>query len=104
MDILVTGAAGFIGAALSLRLLARDDRVYGLDNLNDYYDVGLKQARLARLRAHPGFEFEKTDIADRERLASLFARRRFDANLALPRPPRPPADASQRSPWLARSA
>ena len=51
MNILVTGAAGFIGAALSLRLLARGDRVVGLDNLNDYYDVSLKEARLARLRA-----------------------------------------------------
>ena len=83
MNILVTGAAGFIGSALSLRLLARGDRVFGLDNLNDYYDVGLKEARLARLRAYPGFEFEKADIADRESMARLFAQRRFDAVMHL---------------------
>jgi len=79
MNILVTGAVGFIGSALALRLLERGDRVLGLDNLNDYYDVGLKEARLARLRAFPGFEFEKADIADRRRMARLFAGRRFDA-------------------------
>src|SRR5512133_28576 len=83
MHILVTGAAGFIGSTLSLRLLARGDRVVGLDNLNDYYDVGLKEARLARLRAHSGFEFEKLDIADREPMARLFAGRRFDAVMHL---------------------
>ncbi|MCX7141975.1 MAG: NAD-dependent epimerase [Proteobacteria bacterium] len=83
MNILVTGAAGFIGSALSLRLLERGDRVFGLDNLNDYYDVGLKEARLARLRVYPGFEFEKADIADRESMARLFAQRRFDAVMHL---------------------
>ena len=83
MNILVTGAAGFIGAALSLRLLERGDRVVGLDNLNDYYDVSLKEARLARLRAHSGFEFEKIDIADREAMKNLFAKRRFDAVMHL---------------------
>lgn len=83
MNILVTGAAGFIGSTLSLRLLARGNRVLGLDNLNDYYDVSLKEARLARLRAHSGFEFEKADIADREAMARLFAARRFDAVMHL---------------------
>ena len=83
MNILVTGAAGFIGSTLALRLLERGDRVVGLDNLNDYYDVALKQARLARLCAHPGFEFEKADIADRERVSRLFAERRFDAVMHL---------------------
>ena len=83
MEILVTGAAGFIGSTLSLRLLARGDRVVGVDNLNDYYDVSLKEARLARLRAHSGFEFEKADIADREAMVRLFAARRFDAVMHL---------------------
>ena len=83
MHILITGAAGFIGSTLALRLLERGDRVLGLDNLNDYYDVSLKEARLARLRAFPGFEFEKIDIADRGRIAALFAGRRFDAVMHL---------------------
>ncbi len=83
MHILVTGAAGFIGSTLSLRLLERGDRVLGLDNLNDYYDVSLKEARLARLRAYPGFEFEKADIADRAHMTRLFGGRRFDAVMHL---------------------
>jgi UDP-glucuronate 4-epimerase len=83
MNILVTGAAGFIGSTLALRLLERGDRVVGLDNLNDYYDVSLKQARLARLGAFPGFEFEKADVVDRECMARLFAQRRFDAVMHL---------------------
>ncbi len=83
MHILVTGAAGFIGAALSLRLLERGGRLPGLENLNDYYDVSLKEARLARLRAYPGFEFLKADIADRAQMARLFAARRFDAVMHL---------------------
>ena len=83
MHILVTGAAGFIGAGLALRLLERGDSVVGLDNLNDYYDVNLKQARLERLRAFPGFEFEKTDIAERAAMARVFAGRHFDAVMHL---------------------
>jgi len=83
MHILVTGAAGFIGSTLALRLLERGERVFGLDNLNDYYDVGLKQARLARLRPFPAFEFDKADIVDRERMSRLFVEHRFDAVMHL---------------------
>ena len=70
---LVTGAAGFIGMHTSLRLLERGDKVIGLDNLNDYYDVSLKQARLARLQERANFSFHKLDVADREGIATLFA-------------------------------
>ena len=72
MRILVTGAAGFIGSTLSLRLLARGDEVLGVDNLNDYYDVGLKQARLDRLTPHPNFSFAKLGIEDRPALEKAF--------------------------------
>jgi len=82
--ILVTGAAGFIGFHLSLRLLQRGDEVVGLDNLNNYYDVQLKLDRLARLESLPGFRFVKMDLADRSGVADLFASERFDkvVNLA----------------------
>lgn len=82
--ILVTGAAGFIGYHLSHRLLARGDQVVGLDNLNDYYDVSLKQARLAQLEGRPGFRFVRMDLADRGGIAGLFAGECFDkvVNLA----------------------
>jgi UDP-glucuronate 4-epimerase len=73
---LVTGAAGFIGMHVSLRLLARGDRVLGIDNINDYYEVSLKEARLERLTSHPNFTFHKLDVADREGMAELFARER----------------------------
>ena len=73
MRVLVTGAAGFIGAAIAARLLSRNDVVVGVDNLNDYYDVSLKEARLARLRQQRGFTFEKIDVADREAMSRLFA-------------------------------
>ena len=66
MSILVTGAAGFIGFHVAKALLERGERVVGLDNLNEYYDVRLKEARLARLHAFPGFEFAKLDVADRD--------------------------------------
>lgn len=72
MRVLVTGAAGFIGSALSLRLLARGDEVLGVDNLNDYYDVALKQARLDRLTPHPNFRFAKVSIEDRPALEKAF--------------------------------
>jgi UDP-glucuronate 4-epimerase len=81
--ILVTGAAGFIGSALALRLLERGDVVYGIDNLNDYYDVRLKEARLARIAKHPRFTFEKLDIVNREGMAKLFREQRFDAVMHL---------------------
>jgi UDP-glucuronate 4-epimerase len=73
MKILVTGAAGFIGYHVAERLLARGDTVVGLDNLNAYYDVSLKEARLARLAGRPGFSFVKLDLADRAGMAALFA-------------------------------
>lgn len=78
MKILVTGAAGFIGMHTSLRLLARGDEVVGLDNLNDYYDPTLKEARLARLTPHARFRFVKLDVADRAGMEALFAAERFD--------------------------
>jgi UDP-glucuronate 4-epimerase len=79
--ILVTGAAGFIGYHLAERLLARGDEVAGLDNLNDYYEVSLKQARLARLEGRPGFRFIKADLADRTAIEQLFAGGGFDTVL-----------------------
>jgi len=78
MKILLTGAAGFIGSTAAHRLLARGEHVVGLDNLNDYYDVRLKEDRLARLTPHPGFRFVKLDIADRSGIEKLFAAERFD--------------------------
>ena len=72
MEILVTGCAGFIGAALSRRLLERGDEVIGLDNLNDYYDPGLKRDRLALLEKFGNFRFRKVDISDKEQVADLF--------------------------------
>jgi len=72
MRILITGAAGFIGYYTALALMQRGDEVVGLDVLNDYYDVRLKNARLERLEAHEGFSFHKVDLADREAVDAVF--------------------------------
>jgi UDP-glucuronate 4-epimerase len=82
--ILVTGAAGFIGAHLSRRLIAAGAEVVGLDNLNDYYDPQLKRARMAALAEGEGFTHIDLDLADRAAIAGLFSEHRFDAvvNLA----------------------
>jgi UDP-glucuronate 4-epimerase len=77
LKILVTGAAGFIGSTLSIKLLERGDEVVGIDNLNDYYDVNLKLARLERLKNFTNFKFIKCEIADREAMTSLFAKEQF---------------------------
>ncbi|QGY29414.1 NAD-dependent epimerase [Pantoea cypripedii] len=78
MKFLVTGAAGFIGFHVSQRLLAAGHQVVGIDNLNDYYDVSLKQARLDRIASHPAFSFSKMDLADRQAISSLFAHHGFE--------------------------
>ncbi|MEG2665321.1 MAG: NAD-dependent epimerase [Hafnia sp.] len=77
MKYLITGAAGFIGFHVSQRLLEAGHQVVGIDNLNDYYDVSLKQARLDLL-VQPGFHFHKVDLADRESMTALFSNERFD--------------------------
>ena len=83
MHILVTGAAGFIGYHLSEKLLARGDSVTGLDNLNDYYDVSLKETRLARLTKQPDFSFIRIDLHDRDAMEVLFSQNQFDAVINL---------------------
>ncbi len=84
MKVLVTGAAGFIGFHTAQALLDRGDQVVGVDNLNDYYDVSLKEARLRQLEGRNGFTFVKLDIADRAGVEDLFSREKFDrvVNLA----------------------
>jgi UDP-glucuronate 4-epimerase len=74
MKVMVTGAAGFIGMHVAERLLARGDEVIGVDNLNDYYDVSLKEARLDRISGHSAFRFVRADVADRVAMPELFAR------------------------------
>ncbi len=78
MKYLVTGAAGFIGARVSQRLCEQGHQVIGIDNLNDYYDVNLKKARLALTQQSDNFEFITLDLSDREGVASLFAEQQFD--------------------------
>ena len=73
MKILVTGTAGFIGAAVAEALLARGDEVVGVDSLNDYYDVALKRARLARFSGHARYHHHEFDLSDVERTRALFA-------------------------------
>jgi UDP-glucuronate 4-epimerase len=78
MNTLITGVAGFIGYHLAQRLLEAGDRVYGIDNLNDYYDVNLKKARLNKLSPHANFTFQYLDIADRSAMSELFQQHKFD--------------------------
>ncbi len=78
MKVLVTGAAGFIGFHTAAHLLARGDEVVGLDNLNDYYDVNLKLARIAQFEDKPNWKFVKLDLADREGMPALFSAEKFD--------------------------
>lgn len=76
IKVVVTGNAGFIGSALALRLLERGDEVVGIDNVNDYYEVSLKEARLKRLRPHPGFHELRMDLEDAEGVGQAFAEHR----------------------------
>ena len=78
MAILVTGAAGFIGYFLSLRLLEAGEQVYGIDCISDYYDVGLKKDRLSQLEAFAGFTFEQMNVGDRAKVSQLFTDRSFE--------------------------
>lgn len=73
MKVLVTGAAGFIGSTLVLRLLERGDTVIGIDNHNDYYDPAIKEARLAGHAEHPNYTHLRIDLVDRKAIAAIFA-------------------------------
>lgn len=83
LKILVTGAAGFIGFHLSQNLLSKGDRVIGVDNLNSYYDVSLKKARLAQLENHQNFTFYHLDLANRNQVSQLFEEHKFEYALHL---------------------
>jgi UDP-glucuronate 4-epimerase len=83
MKILITGAAGFIGNELAVQLSARGDDVFGIDNLNNYYDVSLKRARLARLDKEPHFRFKQLDISDRSAMTRFFLEHHFDVVINL---------------------
>ncbi|MEE9447469.1 MAG: NAD-dependent epimerase [Arenicellales bacterium] len=83
MHVLITGGAGFIGSTLAHRLLDRGDTVTALDNLNDYYEVSLKEARLARLEQRKGFRFVKMDLVENDKLKTLFTEGKFDAVMNL---------------------
>ena len=83
MHVLITGGAGFIGSSLAHRLLDRGDTVTAIDNLNDYYEVSLKEARLKRLTGRDGFQFMKMDLVDEANLKALFADNQFDAVMNL---------------------
>lgn len=83
MKVLVTGAAGFVGYYSSLRLLANGHQIVGIDNLNEYYDVRLKYARLSELEKNANFKFQKLDLADRSGMATLFQEQSFDVVLHL---------------------
>ena len=83
MKLLVTGAAGFIGQALAMQLCERGNQVFGIDNLNDYYDVSLKQARLQQLEAYDNFQFQRLDLADAAALDALFREQEIERVLHL---------------------
>ena len=97
MTILVTGAAGFIGFHVCKALLARGERVLGIDNLNDYYDVRLKEARLALLQAHEAFAFARADISDREATAAA-----IEPETRIDRPDRPSRRPGRGPPFAGR--
>ena len=83
MKVLVTGSAGFIGSALTIRLLDRGDEVIGLDNHNNYYDPNLKEARLSRHLDNPNYEHIRADIENKDFIAEIFDRHKFDAVINL---------------------